>query len=362
MQSPAHRYLLLDAMRGIAAFAVLWGHLTDSWRRPDLASQQYILAVDFFFILSGFVIGHAYGARMKGKMSGVEFAILRVIRLHPLLVLAASIGTAVLMWRYLGKPGFTVANILGTGALAAVGLPSLLIASIPRAFPANGPAWSLFFELFANFIYAAIARHLTRNRLIVIVILAAAALIATAVSHGSIEMGWQKGMLVAGSTRVLFGFFAGLLIYELRPGIGAPSWLGYVLLAGVAFCLLDPAPPTVQLQLAMVLVAFPLLVWLGSAVRETPFVAAVGKLFGALSYPIYILHWPFVDLTRNLFLKFDPTSSLAPLWAILQIGLILLIAWLAMKLYDAPVRAWLMRQYRALKPPAATAGSHAPSA
>ena len=54
------------------------------------------LAVDFFYLLSGFVVGYAYDDRW-GKMSIKEFIKIRLIRLHPLVILGVTIG-AICFW------------------------------------------------------------------------------------------------------------------------------------------------------------------------------------------------------------------------------------------------------------------------
>lgn len=359
MTGQSHRYLLLDAMRGVAAMAVVWGHLMDSWGRTELEGQDYILAVDFFFILSGFVIGHAYAKRLKTGMSGVEFSLVRIIRLYPLLILGALFGTVVMLAHHGGEPGYAPAVVLGSGGLAALGLPTFLMIT-QLGFPINGPAWSLFFELAANFVYAFIGRFMNVAILALITIAGALALIHFAHVHNSIEIGWQKDHLLDGSTRVIFGFFAGLLLHELRPRREMPSWLGYALMAILASVLFQPFNSNVQMQLVLAIGLFPAIVWLGSAVRTSPLITRLGATFGALSYPIYILHWPFIDLTRTLFLKVDPTGQWMIPCILLQIAIILAVAIIGMKLFDEPVRARLMRALKSARQ-RSSAKDHAPS-
>lgn len=346
MPADTRRYLLLDAMRGVAAFAVLWGHLTTAWGALNIHGPQYVLAVDFFFILSGFVIGHAYAQRMKQGMSPAQLIRIRAIRLYPLLIVGALIGTVVMLVRHGGESGYTAPVILGSGAFAALGLPSFFIPFTEIAFPVNSPAWSLFFELGVSLLYAFIARFLTRSWLVAIVLASGVLMTIAVLQRGTIELGWQRDGLLDGATRVLFGFFAGLALHDLRPRFSLPPWAGYELIAVLGVILFQPHAFWVHGNLAVALLAFPILVWLGSAVRETGWIARAGGFLGALSYPLYILHWPVIDLTHGLLSKVDPDGRYVALWMPLQIALVVSIAWFAMKLFDEPVRAWLTRATR----------------
>ena len=212
-KAPQH-FVLLDAMRGVAALTVLWGHLADAWHHPG--GQDYILAVDFFFILSGFVIAHAYQRKLTTDLSVFAFYRTRVIRLYPLLMVGAFIGGMSLLVIHADEPAWSVGNIVATTMLAALALPSFLLPT-DAAFPANGPAWSLFFELIANFAYAPLARLLTRNRLVVLTALAAVLLAINTMQRGTIESGWSRHELVGGLIRVFFGFTCGLMLYHVRP-------------------------------------------------------------------------------------------------------------------------------------------------
>jgi peptidoglycan/LPS O-acetylase OafA/YrhL len=346
MPADNRRYLLLDAMRGVAAFAVLWGHLTSAWGRPELHGPQYALAVDFFFILSGFVINHAYAQRMKQGMSALDLIRVRAIRLYPLLIVGALIGTAVALVRHAGESGYTAPHVLTSGFFAMLGLPSFAIPGIDLAFPVNSPAWSLFFELCVSLLYALIARFLTRSWLIGIVLAGAALFVTAALQAGTVEMGWERDGLLGGTARVLFGFFAGLLLHDLRPRFSLPPWAGYAFLAALGVILFQPHAFWVRGNLLIAIAGFPIMVWLGSAARESGVISRAGGFLGALSYPLYILHWPVIDLTRGLLGQADPDGRYLALWAPLQIALAVSVAWLAMKLFDEPVRGWLTRATR----------------
>ena len=87
-------YELLDGLRGVAALLVIWYHVFEGFATSpvDQWLNHGYLAVDFFFILSGFVIGYAYDDRWKSTMDVKGFFKRRLIRLHPMVVMGAVLG------------------------------------------------------------------------------------------------------------------------------------------------------------------------------------------------------------------------------------------------------------------------------
>ena len=86
-------YLILDGLRGLAAIIVVCFHLTEplaSSHLDNLVNHGY-LAVDFFFLLSGFVMGYAYDDRWD-KLTIGGFLRRRFERLQPLVVLGMTLG------------------------------------------------------------------------------------------------------------------------------------------------------------------------------------------------------------------------------------------------------------------------------
>ena len=81
-------YVLLDGLRGVAALLVIWYHVFEGFATSpiDQKFNHGYLAVDFFFMLSGFVIGYAYVDRWN-KMSTGTFFKRRLIRLQPMVVM-----------------------------------------------------------------------------------------------------------------------------------------------------------------------------------------------------------------------------------------------------------------------------------
>lgn len=342
--APQARYQLLDALRGVAALAVVWQHLGAVWHFESIVPQCF-LAVDFFFILSGFVIAHAYRDRLKNTLSPFGFIAIRFIRLHPLLIVGAVIGTIVMLTRANGWPPADA--ILVGGFMAALGLPALFMRGTGLGFPINPPAWSLFFELIANVVYAFVARYMTRLRIALLAILATAILIKVSIDANAIPGGWQQYGITEGCVRIFYGFTVGLLLYEIKPNWKAPPIAGYVAALVLGACLLYPQDLGVVGHLIIMLAVWPLITWLGSAVAEDGFIAKAGVTIGALSYPLYILHRPLLDPLTDVAKLIDPAGAFMPLWMILQVAIVIAVAWIAMVALDQPIRERLMRLLKA---------------
>lgn len=98
------RYEILDGLRGVAAMIVVAFHLFETYSKGpafQILNHGY-LAVDFFFVLSGFVIGYAYDDRWN-KMSLKDFFKRRLVRLHPMVVHGDARRRTVLLLRSLRR-------------------------------------------------------------------------------------------------------------------------------------------------------------------------------------------------------------------------------------------------------------------
>ena len=145
-------YEILDGLRGVAAIMVVWFHIFEAYATSHLDQRinHGYLAVDFFFILSGFVIGYAYDDRW-GKMKITDFIKRRVIRLHPMVVVGALIGGVMFYWQ--GCSVWDVSKVTILALFIATFMNALLIPATPgtevrglgEMYPLNGPSWSLFF-------------------------------------------------------------------------------------------------------------------------------------------------------------------------------------------------------------------------
>lgn len=362
-------YEILDGLRGVAAILVVLFHLFEIFSEGNHTKQiinHGYLAVDFFFLLSGFVLGYAYDDRWK-NMTLKDFLKRRFIRLQPMIVIGTMIGAILfyfqaspaLGWERISEtPVWIVIIVMFIGlTLFPVG-KGLDIRGWNEMHPLNGAAWSLFFEYIANIIYALILRKVTTLILYILVIVAASATIYYAYTNanGDIIGGWaidDPTQLKIGFIRLTFPFLAGLLmarickIQYIRNAFVLASILLVIVLAMPhlggennvwnrtfeCFCLI---------------IVFPIIIWIGASgqIKE----AKTKKLctfLGNISYPIYITHFPLVNVYMAYIANHNLTLSDASSWyiggAIFLVSL--LVAYISMRFYDIPIRKWLRRRF-----------------
>jgi peptidoglycan/LPS O-acetylase OafA/YrhL len=362
--APAKRYETLDALRGVAALSVVVYHLHAFNVTPDLLPSAQ-LAVDFFFVLSGFVVAHAYGEARLGRMSWLDFASRRLTRLMPLAMLGAAVGLAVLLlkWRLFPGAGPPLGNILAAGVLNLFLLPSFLGSTVYEhgIFPGDGPLWSLFFELVVNLVWGWIGVRRTTRQLAVFVGLSGLVMVGLALLHGSTHMGDGPRTFWGGLARASFGFTLGALLYRLRARLAAPArrWAPLACAAALAVAFAGPAwlvhnpGEALAWDLAWMLVALPAVV-VAAAGQEGA--GWLSRLLGELSYPVYVLHWPCLVVLTGLRQKFFPSVD-SLVFTVIAIALVSLLGWLTLKLYDEPVRRWLSGRLARRRAPAVAASA-----
>lgn len=341
---PKQHFLALDGLRGVAALTVMVMHRGRWYYAPGGFLGHAYLAVDFFFLLSGFVVAFAYEDRLRSGMTFSKFTRLRLIRLYPLIALGMLIGAfwAMAQWR------FDLPGSRATGDLwQALGRHLLLIPALARnpagIFPLNGPAWSLFFEIAINLVYAVALRWLRLRWVIAIVAVSAVALAWYALS-GDVDVGPTPRTFWGGFPRTAFGFFGGVLLYRLMrmktlPTVGAPVWgLALALLVVFTTPKFMPAANAV-FDLACLFVVFPVILSLGAHAGRSRWDAA-NRVSGALSYPVYVLHYPLYMVIGGLLLMAGSPLP-PPFQGVFAGAVVVAVSWLALKLYDEPLRAWL---------------------
>ena len=380
------RYAILDGLRGVAALVVILFHGFETYI-PVFGTQHInhgYLAVDFFFVLSGFVIGYAYDDRWD-RMSTWSFFKRRLIRLHPMVVAGTLFGACLFFFGesdYFSLIGgtepwkFFLCIVLGLLMIpAGTGLD---IRGWGETNSLNGPNWSLTFEYIGNILYAFVLRRLPT---VVLGMLC----VASAFLTMNLALGWDvfgffaqpkydviggwsitPDQMYVGFSRLLYPFLCGLLISRLLPkfitkenpsgsplGIRGGFWWASLLLVvlfavpqiGGKSCVADGL-----YQVFAIVVMFPVIVLIGAGSKTTDKRSAKWcETLGNLSYPLYITHFPLMYMQ----MAWVSSHKDSPVWhhVVLNLGILLVaigIAWAFLKLYDEPVRAWLKKKLYAL--------------
>lgn len=316
------------------------------WVYAD-ASQNFIghgfLAVDFFFCLSGFVIGYAYDDRVA-KIGLFEFFIARIIRLHPLVAAGSVLGLlAFLFDPFGGHP-----ELYSSGKIILSFFCSILLIPLPviadrgyNLFSFNAPAWSLFWEYIANIVYAFVLYRIGRSFLLLLTILSAVAICFVGYQSGNLLGGWSGPTFWDGSARISYSFLAGLLIYRsnwiIKNKLG---FMGLALLLLLAFIMPFSKWNWLSEPL-VVLFYFPFLIALGAGATLAPGLKKACLFSGKISYPLYMTHYAVLWMFGNYYASHKPDTMQVAL--IIIAGLILLVgtAYLVMIFYDIPVRKYL---------------------
>lgn len=371
------RFEILDGLRGVAAMIVVAFHLFETYS-PG-ASEQILnhgyLAVDFFFILSGFVIGYAYDDRWP-RMTQVNFYLRRLIRLQPMLVMGVFIGA---IWFYFGDapvfdkvlstPWWMVLLIMLLSFIMFPVPPSLDIRGWAENSPLNGPQWSLLWEYIANILYASVVRRFSKVGLSIFVALSAVLTVLLCCNidlFGLLEVrswaaytpigGWAvtADQLYIGVSRLLYPFFAGLLLYRLGKRIVIPRYGFFFCSLALALFLVFPhvGGNTANIWNGIyctvaILFVFPMIVaaGAGSPLKGAKEIKAC-KFLGNISYPLYITHYPLIYLQMSWAARHPDAPLSTHIFVAVAVFIIsVAVAYALLKLYDMPVRAWLTEKF-----------------
>lgn len=342
-------YVALDGLRGVAAIVILVYHYMEMIYPDDytLNSMAHgFLAVDFFFCLSGFVIGYAYDGRVE-KIGIKSFFINRLIRLHPLVIVGSLIG----LIGYICNPFIENPLASGWGFIILAFIFSMLLLPFPYVdyrggglFPYNTPAWSLFYEYIANIIYALVLVRIKRKYLIAICFLSAAWLVYCAYSAGWLIGGWEIRSIGDGFARVAFSFSAGLLVY--RYNLIIKHKLGFIVpcLLLMAVFFYPHFHNDWITESILVVVVFPFILSIGAGAETTGLMQKMCDFIGRLSYPLYMTHITTVWIFGDYYNKYQPTGMKLVLIVAALSVINLLFAYIVMRWIDAPVRKWLMNK------------------
>ncbi|PWB22805.1 acyltransferase family protein [Flavobacterium sp. HTF] len=348
LQTKQH-FEILDGLRGIAALAVVVFHFME-WIFTD-PTKNFIghgfLAVDFFFCLSGFVIGYAYDDRIA-KMGLRKFFTSRIIRLHPLVVAGSVLG----LLAFLFDPFGGHLELYSTGKIILTFICSVFLIPLPiiadrgfNLFSFNAPAWSLFWEYMANIAYAFVLCRIRRNFLLILTILSAAAICYVAYNSGNLLGGWSGPTFWDGCARISYSFLVGLLIYRsnwiIKNKLG---FFGLSVLLLLAFVMPFSEWNWLSEPL-VVLFYFPLLISLGAGAVLNPEFKKICVFSDTISYPLYMTHYAVLWMFGNYYTNYKPDTTQLVLIIIPGVILLVVFAYFVMVVYDIPLRKYLSNKW-----------------
>ncbi len=396
-------YILLDGLRGVAALMVLWYHVLEGFAFAEGSIIETFnhghLGVDFFFLLSGFVISYAYDDRWfndkslrfndkssiangqkttSNSLSLKGFFKRRLIRLHPMLVMGAFIGLICFLLQGGVKWDGTSTSFHWT--LIAFVLTLFFIPAYPgtsydirgnaEMFPLNGPSWSLFFEYIGNILYALFIRKLS-NKMLAVLVGATGMLwiwfVAFDISgYDMIGIGWTLDVVnfFGGLLRMMFPFTLGMLMARVfcqQTTVNRQRtfltknifWISIIILFTLFSVQYFPKTGSISVngiyELFCIMIVFPLLVWIAASSDSTQskFTLKLSKFLGDLSYPLYIVHYPVMYLFYAWLIK-NQYFTLGETWqmVILVLTICIVLAYACLKLYDEPIRKRLTKSVK----------------
>ena len=368
-------YAILDGLRGVAALMVVIYHIFEGYAFAgggiiESLNHGY-LAVDFFFILSGFVVGYAYDDRLGKSMKTKDFLKRRLIRLHPMVIMGAVLGAATFCIQ--GSTQWDGTEISISLVMLSMLCAMLFILAIPggcyeirgngEMFPLNGPSWSLFFEYIGNILYELFVRRLSTKLLTAIVVSLGIGYTAFAVfdasGYGNMGVGWTLDSInfLGGMLRMLFPFSMGLLLSRnFKPfKVKGSFWLASSILIIIFAIPYIPSDGNICyngiLEAVCVTLIFPILVRLGASGSTADHKStAICNFLGRISYPLYMIHYPIMYLFYAWLIE-NKAPAFAETWqAALGVYVTcIILALLCMKLYDEPIRRHLAKKFLSTK-------------
>lgn len=339
-------YVALDGLRGLAAISVVALHVLIYFKIEFKVFYTH-LAVDFFFLLSGFVIAHAYDKKLTQGMDVYEFMKVRLIRLYPLIIIGVLLGTAIFIVNAIVFKDVTASEITIAFASALLLIPTTAMAHLRSwSYPLNGPLWSLSFEIIINFLYVLAFPYLTKTRLYAIAIIGAVLLAVAAYSNNGLNAGFSLNDFHLGFVRVLYPFTVGVIIKRYIIDKVDTGLMGLISAPILLIILFLPGKEYWSIELVSVIVIFPVILILAAKLPEMPILDKVWKPLGTLSYPLYVTHFPFVVAMSNLVKKLHLSVLQAELLALICFCLTIIFAHLINKYYDVPVRNFLNLKFK----------------
>lgn len=303
------RFETLDSWRGICAVMVVIYHFSflvnAEMLHNRLLSNAYLF-VDFFFVLSGFVVCHAYRDRLASGRQFGGFLLRRIGRLWPLhlaILFALMVAMMVINVGGFYPDSFTIEADRGSYSLQGLVLNALLLNSMGFYGNAwNGPAWSIGAEFYTYVLFAIVTLAAGRRLLPTALIISLAAMVGLLLFAPS----FMNSTADFGLVRCVAGFFMGVVAYHIHDRLrdkplplATVTEIGVIVLAGAFIAMAGQGPDEVGPVSVLAPVAFSaaILVFarekglLSKALQVPPL-----RALGGWSYSIYLIHMPLLIL------------------------------------------------------------------
>lgn len=306
------RLLALDLLRAIAALIVVVGHTNVLF--PSYAGITFSMCVAFFFILSGYVLVHAYGDEIRdGRLSLWNFVVIRFARLYPLHILTAVVVGVLLI--AVGRRG----EVTPIGILENIFVSQSLISG---TWSINAPAWSLGPEIWGSFLIFALCARGFMARAVLISATAAVVLYVEIrsgflmsytgrywIGLGCFVLGWaaHEGLFNALASRITPAVAWGLSAATFAATIFCPSQISQTAISDLCFYVL-----------------FSVVVVVLSRTEMTGTMASIARTSGNISYGIYLWHWPLLILFRPVTLR----------ELVIFVALLIAISWISYAVFE----------------------------
>lgn len=364
MSTKSNRMDYLDGLRGIAAMSVVIGHVC--WSSAIAQSPLFhsiSMWVDFFFVLSGFVIAHTYFDRLAGGMSGLSFMGRRFARLYPLhlAMLLAWLAYEVLksvMWRKIAvEANYTPFEMNN----AATFISNLFLTHSLGIFPRggwNGPSWSISVEFYTYLVFALLMVSLHSRKVhfwlsVGSLMVVSLVVLATCTGGQFLNVNQDYGFF-----RCVLGFGLGVLVQQLHPAdraTGGGPWRrglkGLLALAIGALIMLPSTKTPISLVAPFVFASFIfIMVRDRGGLIEQCLSSRVCQFLGVLSYSVYLTHSLFQVIFRNVWRVGQRSETLRDGWTgflfnegltLLYIAVVIGFSWLCHRALELPAQRWL---------------------
>lgn len=341
----------LDTLRGIAALAICLYHAHAIFGLDVLIPHAY-LAVDLFFILSGFILVQRYAPEIASnskKISLSDFAIIRLARLYPLYLLVSIIGALYFAaWLFVNGQLFAnIKNYILAIINSIIAIPYLAkpFDEVGAIFPFATQAWSIFWEIIVSLAFYFHIRY-KNNYAFLISIIGFCILIIQTFANNTIDGGWQAQNFFIGGLRAFTGFFMGVFTAEIYAQIqnynrktkhNVFEFFTFVFLAlTMAYCIFSKKSHFTT-EACLIFVGFPTIV-IGAAGSQAPILNnKIGDFFGKISFSIYLLHGIMAAVFITILKK---TSIIEPglLTGMMWLSVVIICSFISFKIYETPSR------------------------